>query len=87
MCDVTLVSVLYFIPDDNEATLDTSAAQKRTLTIMPSIGMFQEQTSDLRTPKQNTPTNTPKHFGDNGLKTWCFSYKNKGILFCGVEEM
>lgn len=69
------MSVLNFIPDGNEATLDTSTVQKRILTIMPSIGMYQEQISDFKTSKQTNKKpqqNTPKLFGDNGLKTWCF---------------
>lgn len=55
MCDVILVSLLHFFTDGNEVTLDTSAVQKRTLTIVPATeGMHQDQISDLKTPKQNT---------------------------------
>lgn len=41
--DVILVSVLLFIPDGNERTLDTSAVQNRKLTSMTFIGIYQKQ--------------------------------------------
>lgn len=43
VCHVIFVSVLHLITGSNEATSDASAVQKRTLTIMPSIAMHQEQ--------------------------------------------
>lgn len=56
VCDAILVSVLHFLPDGNEGTLDTYAAQNEKLTSMTFISICRKKYFRFKTKQRNLKT-------------------------------